>query len=66
MKSIAQRCLESEAPYDQAVMHSVYRGMPNPGLKVFHFEDGSYLEFKITYMPSNAGRSIPCPPRNTI
>lgn len=64
--TIAQQCLESESPYDNAVLYSVYRGMPNPSLKVFHFEDGSYLSFAITYTAIDAGRSLPCPPRNTI
>lgn len=64
--SIAQQCLESRDAYEASVMHAAYKGMPSPNKKVFHFEDGSYLEFDITYTPANAGRSLPCPALNEI
>lgn len=64
--TIAQKCLESSDAYEYAVMHCAYKGQPSPMLKVFHFEDGSYLSFKVSYAPHEAGRTFPCQPQNTI
>lgn len=64
--SIAQKALESRDAYEFAVMHAAYKGMPSPMVKVFHFEDGSYLSFTVTYTPAEAGRTFPCAPQNTI
>lgn len=58
--TIAQQCLESADPYQSSVKHAAYKGMPSPDRKVFHFEDGSYLAFQVTYQPAEAGRSFPC------
>lgn len=60
MQSIAQRCQDSPDPYESAVKHAAYKGMPSAFVKVFHFEDGSYLSFNVTYTPAQAGRSLPC------
>ncbi len=60
MKSTAKLCEESPNPYEAAVKQAAYKGMPSPHLKVFHFEDGSYLSFNVTYKPAESGRSFPC------
>lgn len=64
--SIAQKALESRDAYEFCVMYAAYKGMPSPMVKVFHFEDGSYLSFKVSYTPAEAGRTFPCAPQNTI
>lgn len=64
--SIAQKALESRDAYEFCVMYAVYKGIPSPMVKVFHFEDGSYLSFNVTYTPAEAGRTFPCAPQNTI
>lgn len=64
--SIAQKALESRDAYEFSVMYAAYKGAPSPMLKVFHFEDGSYLSFNVTYTPAEAGRTFPCAPQNTI
>lgn len=63
--SIAQQALESRDAYEFAVMHAAYKGMPSPMVKVFHFEDGSYLSFNITYTVADAGRSLPWQSQST-
>lgn len=64
--SMAQQALESRDAYEFAVMHAAYKGMPSPMVKIFHFEDGSYLSFEVSYTPREAGRTLPCPQQNTI
>lgn len=64
--TMAQQALESRDAFEYATMHAAYKGQPSPFVKVFHFEDGSYLSFAITYTAIDAGRSLPCPPKNTI
>lgn len=64
--TIAQQALESRDAYEFAVMYAAYKGMPSPMIKVFHFEDGSYLSFNVTYTPAEAGRTFPCAPTNWI
>lgn len=66
MKTIAQQCLEAEDPYLESSARQAYKGQPSAFVKVFHFHDGSYLPFKVTYTPADAGRSLPCPPQNGI
>lgn len=56
--SIAQKCLEADDPYREAVKYQGYKGMPDPFTKRFHFEDNSYLEFQVSYAPVCAGRTM--------
>lgn len=57
--SQAQRCLQSEDEYGEAVKHQSYKGWPSPFIKRFHFADRSYLDFEVTYKPIAAGRLMP-------
>lgn len=59
MTSTAQKCLESDDEYGTAVAHHVFTGKPSPFVKRFHFADGTYLDFEITYTVTNAGRYVP-------
>lgn len=65
MKSIAQQCLEAETPYDTAYDLKIYYRQ-SATQRTFHFEDGSFLAFNVTYTPAEAGRTFPCQPQNTI
>lgn len=64
--SKAQQALESSDAYEFATTHAAYKGQPSPMVKIFHFEDGSYLTFNVIYTPAEAGRTLPCPPKNGI
>ena len=55
-KSIAQLCLEADDPLEEARKQEGYKGRPTHDVLRFHFEDSSYLDFKITYTPASAGR----------
>lgn len=58
-ETIAEQCMRSDDPYGCAVRQQGYKGMPDAYTKRFHFEDNSYLDFKVTYTPAGAGRTLP-------
>lgn len=66
MKTIADQCRESLSLIDQAAKRQIYKGMPDPFKKIFHFVDGSYLSFRVNYEPVETGVLFPCPQPNTI
>lgn len=57
-QTIAQRCQSQDDPYEAAAKQQGYKGMPDPFTKVFHFEDGSCLKFKVSYEAVSAGRTV--------
>lgn len=57
--SKAQKCLQADDPYAEAVKNQEYKGWPSPFVKRFHFADNSYLDFQVTYTPVDAGRVMP-------
>lgn len=56
MKStIAQQCLDAPDPLEEARKQEGYKGRPDAETLRFHFEDSSYLDFKIAYTPAGSG-----------
>lgn len=66
MKTIAEQCRASADPMSEAVRCQPYKGQPDPFRKIFHFEDGSYLSFRVSYEAVETGVSFPCPQPNPI
>lgn len=56
IKSIAQKCLESDNPLAKARAQQGYKGHPQKDVLRFHFEDNSCLDFQMTYTPIAVGR----------
>jgi hypothetical protein len=56
--TIAQLCMAADNPYEESAKQQGYKGMPDPFTKVFHFEDGSCLKFKVSYEAVSAGRTV--------
>ncbi|MNQ43876.1 hypothetical protein D3C85_576160 [compost metagenome] len=57
MLSEAQICLQADDPYEQCLKRFIRREADHYR-KVFHFADGSFLTFTVTYTPADAGRSF--------
>jgi len=57
-KTTAQKCLESDDAFAAATEAQTYSGSPSPFVKRVHFEDGSYIDFKVSYEPVAVGRAF--------
>lgn len=56
--TIAQSIRRSSDPHHAAVAAFTRRETPHPGLRIYYFEDGSFLSFEVNYVAvEDGGRS---------
>lgn len=53
--TIAEQCKQALYPYEAAAERAISKSLPTPKRLVYHFEDGSFLAFAVTYTAAETG-----------